>query len=75
MSAACAAASSSNGQRRLRRAVEQLGEDDGRDAQSVGLRVEALSERSRPVPEDTDAEIGVEQVSQHQNGSRVWAGG
>ena len=49
---------------RLLGTVEQLVEDNVRDAEAAGLGIEAGSQPGGPVPDHADAEIGVEQVAQ-----------
>lgn len=50
---------------RLRRPVEQLRQHNGRDAQALGLEVEPLSHGLRPIPQDPDAKVRIEEIAEH----------
>jgi hypothetical protein len=49
----------------LRRAVEQLHEDDRRNAETVGLFVEAFAELWRAISKDSNTKIGVQHIAEH----------
>jgi len=56
--------------RRFRRPVQELRQDDRRNRQGFHLKVEFLAQRRRTIAQDANAEIRVEQESEHQSGSR-----
>lgn len=60
---------------RFLRTVKQFRQNDGRNAQSIGIGIEALAQAGRPVAQDADAEISVEQVAQHSEGLADFGGG
>src|SRR4051794_33677535 len=55
--------------------MEQFGHGDGRDAERLGLRVEAPTQIGRTVPEHANTQVGIQHVAQHQKASRCWCGG
>lgn len=64
-----------DGALRFRRAVEQFGQDDSGDAERVRLGIELLPQDGRPVAQDVDADVGSQQMAQHQNFSGTCGSG
>ena len=61
--------------RRLQRPEQEVGQDDGRYRQAVGLGVETVADRRRAVAQNTDTQVGIEHVARRQSGSRSSATG
>jgi hypothetical protein len=49
----------------LRCAMQQLSQNDSRNAEAVGLQIEPLANFSWPIPKHANAEVGVEEIAQH----------
>jgi hypothetical protein len=49
----------------FRRTVQQFRQHDGRNAKAISIVIEAFTQSRRAIPQDTDAEIRVQQVSEH----------
>jgi hypothetical protein len=63
------------GPRGFCRTVEQFRQYDRRDAKAVGFSIEAIAQTRRTISENTNAEIGIKQIAEHQKLSRACAGG
>ena len=51
--------------------IQQLGQDDGGDAQSPSLVIEADTQSCRPVTQNTNAQIRIQHETEHQSVSRA----
>src|SRR5947209_3725400 len=56
--------------RRFLCSMDELGESHDGNAELISKTVEAIAQLGRPIFDDVDADIRVEHVTKHQNGSR-----